>query len=54
MEEIKMFSKKPIGNTNNFDEDDIILTDNIEDGRSSIENVIKQSALLNNKNIIMH
>ena len=53
MEEIKMFSKKPVGNTNNFDEDDIILTDHIEDGGSSIENVIKQSALLNNKNIIM-
>jgi len=41
MEEIKMFSKQPITNTNNFDEDDIILTDHIEDGGTSIENVIK-------------
>ncbi len=50
-----MFSKNRPAQTNNnlFDEDDIIMTDNIEDGGHSIEHVIKQSALLNNKNIIM-
>lgn len=42
MEEIKMFSKQqPVANNGNFDEDDIILTDHIEDGGSSLENVIK-------------